>query len=65
MGAAVLEEDRHGVFSITPVGSGHLSVRCDGTELVFRYGHPVTQLVQESQAHVPLAFAPARRPLRP
>jgi spermidine synthase len=56
----VVAEDAYGVFSIAKTRNGYLSVRNNATELVYLYGHPETQFVQESQAHFPLLLAPRR-----
>lgn len=58
--ALVVEEDAYGVFSITQEDDGYLSVRSNRTELVFLFGHPLTQYVQEASAHLPLLFAKNR-----
>jgi len=57
----VLEEDEHGIFSIERLDGGFLSVRNNATELVFHYGRPITQYVQESEAHFPMLVAPSYR----
>jgi predicted membrane-bound spermidine synthase len=57
----VLEEDQHGIFSIERLKGGYLRVRNNATDLVFHYGRPQTQYVQESQAHFPLLVAPRFR----
>ncbi len=53
----LIDEDAYGIFSITPTAKGYLSVRCNATELVYLFGSPATQYVQESQSHFPLLFA--------
>lgn len=58
--AEVIDEDAYGLFSIARTRQGLLSVRCNATELVYLFGAEATQFVQESQAHLPLFFAPRR-----
>jgi predicted membrane-bound spermidine synthase len=60
-GRIVLQEDRHGIFTIEQLEGGFLSVRNNATELVYHYGRPATQYVQESQAHFPMLVAPRHR----
>ena len=60
-GRIVLEEDDHGIFTIRELKGGFLSVRNNATELVYHYGRPSTQYVQESQAHFPMLVAPRHR----
>jgi spermidine synthase len=60
-GRIVLEEDEHGIFTIEELEGGFLSVRNNATELVYHYGRPATQYVQESQAHFPMLVAPHHR----
>jgi len=55
--ALVLEEDEHGVFSISANDRGELVVRNDASYLVFNFGNRATQWVQESQAHFPALYA--------
>ena len=57
----MLEEDEHGIFTIKELEGGFLSVRNNATELVYHYGRPATQYVQESQAHLPMLVAPRYR----
>ncbi len=59
--AQVVTEDAYGIFTITETEKGYLSVRCNATELVYLFGAPITQYVQESQAHLPLLFSRARQ----
>ena len=56
----VVDEDAYGIFTIARTRGGFLSVRCNATELVYLFGDPSTQFVQESQAHFPLLFARQR-----
>jgi predicted membrane-bound spermidine synthase len=56
-GRLVLQEDQHGIFTIRELEGGFLSVRNNATELVYDYGRPSTQYVQESQAHLPMLVA--------
>jgi spermidine synthase len=60
-GRLVLQEDEHGIFTIREIEGGFLSVRNNATELVYHYGRPATQYVQESQAHFPMLVAPRTR----
>jgi len=60
-GRLVLQEDEHGIFTIRELAGGFLSVRNNATELVYHYGRPATQYVQESQAHFPMLVAPRYR----
>jgi len=60
-GRIVLQEDEHGIFTIRELAGGFLSVRNNATELVYHYGRPATQYVQESQAHFPMLVAPRYR----
>ncbi len=56
----MIDEDEHGIFTIREVDGGkYLSVRCNATALVYLFGKPETQYVQESQAHFPALFAPS------
>lgn len=57
----VVDEDAYGIFTIARTRDGFLSVRCNATELVYLFGDPSTQFVQESQAHFPLLFARQRQ----
>jgi predicted membrane-bound spermidine synthase len=57
----VLQEDHHGIFTIQELPDTTLSVRNNATELVFLFGRPETQYVQESQAHFPMFVAPRYR----
>lgn len=58
--ADVVDEDAYGIFTVAKTAKGYLSVRCNATELVYLFGAPATQFVQESQAHFPLFFAKNR-----
>ena len=59
--ALVRSEDAHGIFSVIPATEGRLRVLNNRTELVYLYGDPVTQYVQESQAFLPMLYAPSLR----
>lgn len=53
-----VHEDRHGIFTVMRGVGERLRVFNNNTELVFAYGDPKTQFVQETQAYFPLLFAP-------
>jgi spermidine synthase len=57
-GAIVRSEDAHGIFSVVRVDEGRLRVLNNRTELVYHYGDPITQYVQETQAYFPMLYAP-------
>jgi predicted membrane-bound spermidine synthase len=52
------DEDEHCLFLVQRFEDQSLGVECTGTELVNRFGTTRTQFVQETQAHLPLMFAP-------
>lgn len=54
----LVEEDAHGLFTVARASEGTLRVLHNTTDLVFPFGSPVTQFVQETQAYLPLLFAP-------
>ncbi|QRK04939.1 fused MFS/spermidine synthase [Archangium violaceum] len=56
--AVVRSEDAHGIFSVVSMGEGRLRVLNNRTDLVYLYGDPTTQYVQESQAYFPALYAP-------
>ncbi|MBN1210880.1 MAG: fused MFS/spermidine synthase [Myxococcaceae bacterium] len=56
--AVVRSEDAHGIFSVVRMDEGRLRVLNNRTDLVYLYGDPSTQYVQESQAFLPILFAP-------
>jgi spermidine synthase len=56
--AVVRSEDAHGIFSVVRMDEGRLRVLNNRTDLVYLYGDPITQYVQESQAYFPLLYAP-------
>ncbi len=56
--AIVRSEDAHGIFSVVRMDEGKLRVLNNRTDLVYLYGDPSTQYVQESQAFLPILFAP-------
>ncbi|MET0403738.1 MAG: fused MFS/spermidine synthase [Cystobacter sp.] len=56
--AIVRSEDAHGIFSVVRMEEGKLRVLNNRTDLVYLYGDPITQYVQESQAFLPILFAP-------
>jgi spermidine synthase len=56
--AVVRSEDAHGIFSVIRATAGRLRVLNNRTELVYLYGDPITQYVQESQAFLPILYAP-------
>lgn len=60
-GRIVLQEDQHGIFTIRELKGGFLGVRNNAMELVYHYGRPETEYVQESQAHFPMLVAPRHR----
>ena len=51
-------EDAHGIFSVVRVDESRLRVLNNRTDLVYLYGDPITQYVQESQAFLPILYAP-------
>jgi len=56
--AVVRSEDAHGIFSVMRMDEGKLRVLNNRTDLVYLYGDPSTQYVQESQAFLPILYAP-------
>jgi len=56
--AVVATEDSHCIFEVERLDTGLLRVTCTGTDLVYHFGDPATQYVQETQAHIPLLLAP-------
>ncbi|MFL5350248.1 MAG: fused MFS/spermidine synthase [Hyalangium sp.] len=56
--AVVRSEDAHGIFSVVRVDETKLRVLNNRTDLVYLYGDPSTQYVQESQAFLPILYAP-------
>ncbi|KFA87676.1 fused MFS/spermidine synthase [Archangium violaceum] len=56
--ALVSSEDAHGIFSVVRMDEGRLRVLNNRTDLVYLYGDPTTQYVQESQAYLPILYAP-------
>jgi spermidine synthase len=56
--AVVSSEDAHGIFSVVRMDAGRLRVLNNRTDLVYLYGDPTTQYVQESQAYLPILYAP-------
>lgn len=56
--AVVRSEDAHGIFSVMRMDEGKLRVLNNRTDLVYLYGDPITQYVQESQAYLPILYAP-------
>ena len=56
--ALVSSEDAHGIFSVVRLDEGRLQVLNNRTHLVYLYGDPSTQYVQESQAYLPILYAP-------
>jgi predicted membrane-bound spermidine synthase len=56
--AIVRSEDAHGIFSVVRMDEGKLRVLNNRTDLVYLYGDPSTQYVQESQAFLPILYAP-------
>lgn len=52
------DEDAHCIFVVSRKPDDQLSARCTGTELVYYAGSPLTQFVQETQAHLPMLMAP-------
>jgi spermidine synthase len=56
--AVVRSEDAHGIFSVVRVDEKRLRVLNNRTDLVYLYGDPSTQYVQESQAFLPILYAP-------
>ncbi|HYI02112.1 fused MFS/spermidine synthase [Hyalangium sp.] len=56
--AIVRTEDAHGIFSVVRMDEGRLRVLNNRTDLVYLYGEPSTQYVQESQAFLPILYAP-------
>ncbi|WP_224243802.1 fused MFS/spermidine synthase [Hyalangium gracile] len=56
--AIVRTEDAHGIFSVVRVDDSKLRVLNNRTDLVYLYGDASTQYVQESQAFLPILYAP-------
>ena len=56
--AVVRSEDAHGIFSVVRVDESRLRVMNNRTDLVYLYGDPITQYVQETQAFLPILYAP-------
>jgi spermidine synthase len=54
----VSSEDANGIFNVVRAGEGRLRVVNNRTDLVYLFGDPVTQYVQESQAYLPSLYAP-------
>ncbi|WP_224366203.1 fused MFS/spermidine synthase [Hyalangium versicolor] len=56
--AVVRSEDAHGIFSVVRVDDKRLRVLNNRTDLVYLYGEASTQYVQETQAFLPILYAP-------
>jgi spermidine synthase len=54
----VSSEDANGIFNVVRAGEGRLRVVNNRTDLVYLFGEPVTQYVQETQAYLPALYAP-------
>ena len=53
----ITKEDAHGIFTVSQESQNRLRVLNNSTDLVYLFGAPITQFVQETQAYFPALYA--------